>query len=96
MTPQLKAEVFRQQGLQQSCTNDAGGEILEEMAYWRHVEEEFGGQTSQDLDKKLLFAGVTISACLCREYEYGEKGGLVSVLLRSVERKYLKTGHLRQ
>lgn len=81
MTPQLKAVVFRQQGLQQSCTDDAGGEILEEMAYWRNVEEEFCGKTGQDLNKKLLFAGVTISACLCRED--GERGvGFLSYFVR--------------
>lgn len=81
MTPQLKAIVFRQQGLQQSCTDDAGGEILEEVTYWRNVKEEFGGETGQDLNKKLLFAGVTISACLCRGY--GERNvGFLSYFVR--------------
>lgn len=60
MTPQLKTIGLGRYGLQQSYIDDAGGEILEEVAYWRDVEQNFGRDMGQDLDEKLHYAGIII------------------------------------
>lgn len=64
MTSQLKFIVFRRYGLQQSCMNDASGQILEEVTYWRDMKESFGREVGQNLNKNLFYAGATISVCL--------------------------------
>lgn len=41
-----------------------GGEMLEDVAYWRDLEEDFDGKTVQDLNEKLYYAAVVISVRL--------------------------------
>lgn len=63
VTSQPKPIVFGRHGLQQSGMDDAGGEISEEMTYWRDVKEDFGGEMGQNENEKLFCGGVTINVC---------------------------------